>query len=202
MKSIIKSLLIVVAVAAIAGGATWAYFADTDKVEATLSSGKLDIELRGANAGGISIPVDTTQYFKGGMAPGVEFGPYEVQVYNKGWGQSTIPVKYAWHTNNVDGSQLLFDKIDVKVREGNCDWLNAGWYSGQGYIYEGKLSAMTNSQTITQMGLLDPNITRCTWFYFKLDPLTDNSYQGLNTNFDLVIDATQNENPGWSEAGT
>jgi predicted ribosomally synthesized peptide with SipW-like signal peptide len=201
MKSIIKSLVIVIAIAAVASVATWAYFADQETVSSTFSSGKLDVELRGDNANGITIPVDTTQTFEGGMAPGVEFGPYEVQVYNKGWGQSTLPVKYAWSSNYMGGNQSFYNMIDVKVREGNCDWLNAGWFAGQGYIYTGKLNLMpTHLQTVA--GLLHPNITRCTWFYFTLDPMADNNYQGLTTNFNLVLDATQNENPGWNESGT
>lgn len=198
MKNIIKSLVIVVAVAAVASVATWAYFTDQETVASSLSTGKLDVELRGANASGITIPVDTTQYFEGGMAPGVEFGPYEVAVYNKGWGQSTIAAKYAWSSVYTGGSQALYDKLDVKVREGNCDWLDDAWFAGQGYIYQGKLNAMP-AYLQTAMGLLHPNITRCTWFYFTLDSTADNTYQGLTTNFDLILNATQNENPGWTE---
>lgn len=196
MLRILKSIIMIAVVSAVAVGATGAYFTDKETVPSSLASGKLDVELRGANASGIVIPMDTTQYFMGGMVPGVEMGPYEVQIYNKGWGQSTMPVKYAWSSKYTGDSGKLYNNINVKVREGNCDWLNAPWFAGQGYIYDGKLKDMP-AHLQTQMGDLNPNITRCTWFYFTLDASANNSYQGLNTLFDLVLDATQTNNPGW-----
>ncbi len=130
MKKIFLSLLMIATVAVGAIGATQAYFTDQEVLGTnTFSSGKLDVELRGDYTNGIVIPVNTTQSFEGGMVPGTQFGPYAVQVYNKGWGQSTVPVKYQWSSVFVGGSQLLYDKINVKVREGNCDWLGAGWFT-------------------------------------------------------------------------
>lgn len=198
MKKLFLSLLSIGVVSAVAIGATSAYFTDTEVLGAnSLSSGKLDVELRGDYTDGIIIPVDTTQAFQGGMVPGQTFGPYAVQVYNKGWGLSTVPVKYAWSVENNTGSQLLFDKINVKVREGNCDWITAGWFTEpQGQLYNGPLQAMPLVPSASQ---LDPNITRCTWFYFTLPSDAGNEYQGLNTIFDLRLDATQTTNPGWTE---
>ncbi len=199
MKKILASLMMVVLVSVGAFGATRAYFTDTETLSNDFTAGKLAVELRGDYSAGIVIPVEATQAFKGGMAPGVEFGPYAVQVYNKGWGQSTIPVKYAWTSKYVDGS-ALYDMIDVKVREGNCDWLGQAWFTG-GFLYQGKLKDMHN-YVATQMGPLNPNITRCTWFYFTLDPLANNTLQGANTTFDLVLNATQVGNSGWNEDGS
>lgn len=46
MKNIVKSLLIVVAVAAIAGGATWAYFSDNATITGnTFSAGTMDLRI-------------------------------------------------------------------------------------------------------------------------------------------------------------
>ena len=51
MSTIIRSLLIVVAVAAIAGGATYSYFSDTETSNAnTFTAGTLDLKLNGADA--------------------------------------------------------------------------------------------------------------------------------------------------------
>jgi len=96
MKRIIMSLAMIVMVGASTIAATRAWFTDQEVLGTnTLSSGKLNVDLRGANAAGINIPVDTTQTFEGGLLPGKEFGPYEVQVYNLGWGESTTPVKFS-----------------------------------------------------------------------------------------------------------
>ncbi len=198
MKKILLSVFAVAVVALGAVVATRAYFTDTATVPSDLSSGRLDIELRGPNAGGIIIPVDTTQYFMGGMAPGVEFGPYEVHVYNKGWGQSTLPVKYAWTSVYGSGSQDMYDLLNVKVREGNWDWLGAAWFTEpQGVLYSGLLKDMPNY--LQSANSLNPNITRCTWFYFTLDSTAGNALQGQNVLFDLRLDATQTNNPGWTE---
>lgn len=198
MKKILLSSLIVLGIAGAVIGATRAYFTDQETVSNTLSAGRLDVELRGAYANGIVIPVETGQTFAGGLFPGREFGPYEIAIYNKGYGQSTTPVKYAWTANYTGDSQALFDMLNVKVREGNCDWLTAPWFAGSGYIYQGPLKDMP-AHLESVAGLLGVNITRCTWFYFELDTTADNTYQGLTTEFDLVLDATHDENPGWTE---
>ena len=115
-------------------------------------------------------------------------------IYNQGWGVSTLPVKYSWTAEFTGGSQYLFDKIDIKVREGNCDWdpLTAGTTL---YPY-GPLKDMPRIESASP---LDPNITRCTWVWYMLPADADNTYQGLNTQFNLVLDATQVNNPGWTE---
>jgi predicted ribosomally synthesized peptide with SipW-like signal peptide len=198
MKKIFSSLVMIVMVSAVAIGATQAWFTDQETMVNGLSTGKLDVELRGSYASGIVIPVDTTQYFEGGMVPGQEFGPYAVQVYNKGWGESTVPVQYSWTSSYTGGSELLYDKLDVKVREGNCDWLGAPWFTEpQGVLYSmGPLQSMGRIVSASPLGV---NIIRCTWFTFELPSNAGNEYQGLNTQFDLLLDATQVENPGWTE---
>lgn len=196
MRRIAMSLMTIAAVFALAVGATSAYFTDQAIVPNTFSAGKLDIDLRGAYASGITIPIDTTQAFTGGMAPGVPMGPYDIQVYNQGWGVSTLPAKYAWSASYSSGNWTMFSKINVVVREGNCDWFDAPWFAGQGYLYDGPLSGLNK---VTSGNPIDPNITRCTRFMFTLDPSADNTLQGVNTQFNLVLDATQTNNPGWTQ---
>lgn len=198
MKKLLLSLLTVGLVSAVAIGATRAYFTDQEVLGTnSISTGKLDVELRGDYTDGIIIPVDTTQTFEGGLVPGSEFGPYAITVYNKGWGESTVPVKYGWTPRFTGGSGMLYNKIDVAVREGNCDWIDDAWFEGDGYLYQGALKDMpTNLSSLNPLGV---NISRCTWFYFSLPTDAGNAYQGLNTQFDLVLNATQVENPGWAQ---
>lgn len=198
MKKILLSLFIVGAVSAIAIGATSAFFTDQEILGTnSISTGKLDVELRGPFANGIVIPIDTTQSFEGGLVPGSEFGPYAISVYNKGWGLSTVPIKYSWTPNYTSGSGMLYNKINIKVREGNCDWIDDAWFNGQGYLYTGPLMSMPTN--LTSGDPLGVNITRCTWFYFSLPTDAGNAYQGLTTQFDLILDATQVSNSGWTE---
>ena len=175
---------------------TGAWFTDQDKVPSILTAGKLDIDLRGNDSNGINILLGTTQDFKGGMEPYVWYGPYTIEIYNQGWGVSTIACKYAWTANFVSGNGNMFNKLNVKIRDGNVDWFTAGWYAGQGYIYNGPLSGVVN---ITPGIVIVPNITRGAEFYFQLDASADNSYQGVQTVFDLTLVATQVDNPGWSQ---
>ena len=195
MRRLLFSILSLGVVAVVAIGATRAYFTDTETLgENSISTGRVDVDIRGSYASGIIIPVDTTQYFEGGMFPGREYGVFDIHVYNQGWGMSTTPVKYSWRAEWTDGSSYLYDKIQVKVREGNCDWnpLTAG-NTLLDYKY------IRNMGRVESLSPLGANITRCTWFWFKLPTNADNSYQGLNTQFNLILDATQYDNPGWSE---
>lgn len=195
MRRLLFSILSLGVVAVVAIGATRAYFTDQDILGTnSISTGKVDVDIRGDFSQGIVIPVDTTQTFTGGMFPGREFGEYAIQVYNQGWGVSTTPIKYSWRAQYTGGSSYLFDKIQVKVREGNCDWdPESAGNTLLDYIY------IKNMGRVASLNDLAVNITRCTWFWFKLPTNADNSYQGLNTQFNLILDATQNDNPGWSE---
>lgn len=188
---LIKSLFVVMAMSALIAGATNAYFTDKEVISNTFASGKVDIDIRGPNKDGIVIPIDTTQTFQGGMAPGVSYGPYAMNIYNKGWGQSTLPVKYRWTEEKTGGSDAMYEKINVIARQGNCDWNP----DAQPISYQGGLKDME----VVSTSPLDPNITRCTWFWFELDPTAGNQLQGEKVEFDLIIDATQTNNPGWDE---
>lgn len=199
-----RSLLVVLALlAVVAAGAigTQAWFTDQDTAVNDLTAGRLDVELRGADADGVVIALDTTQYFKGGMRPGVPEGPYEIDVYNKGWGQSTMTIKYRWSENQTGGSGPMYDKMNVEVRHSFCGTDPVGWP----VIYSGPLDGMVidsespPSGTVLGGGHLDPNITHCWAWWFELDSTADNTLQAANVQFDLVLDATQPENPGWTE---
>lgn len=195
MKRIILSLVIITAVVAVGVGATYAWFTSSDTANNSLASGKMKVELRGPDQAGAVIALDTTQSFKGGLAPGVPTRRYEMQVYNKGWGESTLPVKYSWTDGFTGGDSDLYNKLNVKVEDGNCDWLT-NWPAGVTVKYDGPLSSMDR---VVMPTVLDPNITRCTWFTFELAESAGNDLQGKTAQFNLVLDATQPENPGWTE---
>ena len=195
MKKLLFSLLSIGVVSAIAIGATRAYFTDREVLgENEISTGRVDVDIRGPYSDGIIIPVDTTQTFEGGLFPGREFGEFAIQVYNQGWGMSTTPIKYSWTSEYTGGSEDLYNKLMVKVREGNCDWdPSTAGNTLKDYVY------LKNMGRVASLSNLGVNITRCTWFWFKLPANADNSYQGLTTQFNLILDATQYDNPGWNE---
>jgi len=195
MKKILFSILSLGVVAVVAIGATRAYFTDQEVLGTNeISTGKVDVDIRGDHSNGIIIPVDTTQTFTGGMFPGREFGEYAVSVYNKGWGTSTTPIKYSWRAEWTGGSKYLYDRIQVKVREGNCDWNpDTAGNTLRHYVSLGNMGRVISENN------LGVNISRCTWFWFRLPAGADNTYQGLNTQFNLILDATQYDNPGWNE---
>jgi len=197
MKRILMSLMMIALVGTLAVGSTKAWFTDQEIVNNTLAAGKLNVDLTGPDAGGITIALDTAQTFEGGLRPGKIEGPYQIGIYNRGHGQSTMPVKYKWNVNYTGGSKALFDLLNVRVRDGNCDWMTTnpgGIVTRYGWARLNNMADVTPA--ISQLGV---NITRCTWFEFQLDSTAGNVLQGKSTQFELVLDATQPENSGWSE---
>lgn len=189
-------MIVMVAVGAI--GATQAYFTDTDTLGVnTLTAGKVDIDLRGD--GIHSILLDTTQSFEGGLAPGI-YGPglFHLEIYNQGWGVSTLPVKYRMTSAFVSESKSgYWDLIWVKVRHTYAGTANpAGWP----VVYEGLLKNLSlNSVDNAIADYLDPNITHVFYIEYGLDSTAGNQYQGANAQYNLIVDATQVNNPGWTE---
>lgn len=197
MRRLLFSLISLGAVAVVAIGATRAYFTDTEVLGNTIETAKVNVNLTGPGA--TIVPVDIGGHLTGGILPGGTYGRYQMSVYNRGHGQSTVPVKYAWTAKQTAGNTDLFNILNVKVEDGNCDWVTS-WPAGLEVRYNGPLSGLSHWRTFP--GDLGVNITRCTWFTFSLPAETGNGYQGLNTQFNLVLDATQVDNPGWAEDGT
>jgi predicted ribosomally synthesized peptide with SipW-like signal peptide len=195
MKNIVRSLMIVVAVAAAAGGATWSYFTDQAIVAGnTFSSGKLDFTLNGDMTE--SQNVNLAQ-----MIPGDWSGAYKMKVYNKNAPDSTINMKYRFTDRFVSQSVSgFYDKLNVKVVHGHCDGSKEGEVNPT-YTWEGKLADLEYVSTENSIGngIVEPNITHCFALYFQLDESAGNSLQGGNAVADIVVDATQETNPGWTE---
>ena len=198
MKRIFLSL-VVIAIAAVAGiGATHAYFTDTATINNNImTAGKVDIDLRQGTP--MTVLLDTTQSFIGGLVPG-QYGPglFEVDVYNQGWGVSTIPVKYKFSADFVNQSVGGFwDLLWVKVHHTFAGTSNP---SAWPVVYEGLLKNLNlNSVDSAISPFLDPNITHVYYLEYGLDSGAGNAYQGANATFNLVVNATQSTNPGWSQ---
>lgn len=90
MKNIIKSLLVVVAVATIAGTATYSYFSDTETSAGnTFSAGTLDLEIQQS----ATVPLNLTNMKPGDSAPFIRFFPT-----NKG----TLPGILSFKTDYIE----------------------------------------------------------------------------------------------------
>lgn len=196
MKNIIKSLAVIVAVAAVAGTATWSYFTDKATVLGnTVAAGTLDFTLNGDMTETLSVNLPN-------MEPGGAWSaPKTMHVYNKNTSASTMDMKYMITSalaNETDGG--FFDKVLVKFVHGHCDSSYTGGVNPTN-TYEGQLKNLNWISTSHSIngGKLEPNITHCFALYFKLDPSTGNMYQGDSATFNVVVDGTQFINPGWSE---
>ena len=190
MKNIIKSLVVVVAVAAVAGTATYSYFTDKAVVDNnTFSAGKLDFTLNGDMT-------ETKSLNLSGMEPGTWYGPYSMKVYNKNTPTSTMPMKYRFYDKKESESVAgFYNKLNAKVEHGHCV---AGGISPTTYSWTGKLKDMYfDSTTSAISAYLGVNITHCFELSFQLDPSAGNAYQGASAVADVVVDGTQTTNPGW-----
>jgi predicted ribosomally synthesized peptide with SipW-like signal peptide len=209
-------LLLAVALAAImAFGAigTSAWFTDTDTATNTFTAGTLSVKLGGSSQNGVTItaPDNVAPLNEvGGMAPGDEFGPYQIYVVNEQNPQSTLKAKYRFTTEFLSGSAAFFDQLNARVEHGNCI---TGGISGAFNIYNGPLDVLEiisnddsgpyqTGTVISPDDLIAPQNTHCFLWYFELDELADNSIQGQTVEFRIDLDATQPDNPGWSESGS
>jgi len=189
MKNILKSLVIVVAVAAVAGGATWAYFTDQAKnTNNTFAAGTLDISVS-----------PTTQAVKVEKAePGVWYK----------WNQMMTVM------NNGNISPLKWKVSSEKVSETDADFYDLLWVSVwvKGLTYDENPKIAPDGSTIngTEVynGLLKnlnhqfvknfpSGWSASVWVFTGLDSSAGNNYQGDSAQFNLVFDATQSNNPGW-----
>ena len=186
--NVLKSVATIAAVAVLAVGATGAYFTDQEIVAGnTFTAGQVDIDIRGA--------CSTPQSFTN-MAPGVWTAPCEYQIYNQA---HSLPVKYRVSDNKVSESVAgYYNKINVRVLHSHAvTGMPAGWPT----IWQGQLKNLMVDSTTTP-GVISPtlgtNITHVYFLQFQLDPSTGNAYQGATATADLVFDATQIDNPGWT----
>ena len=145
MLRIIKSLLVIVAVAAVAAGATGAYFSDTATIaNNTFSTGTLDIRVNGSNnvTGATFSPMAPGQ---NGNSPQYEINNYGAPHF-AGLSNLTAKVLTLTATSCNDGGLGLCGLLKIKVE------VNRGWATWQ-VAYNGDLSGLANTD------LLHPNWT-------------------------------------------
>lgn len=170
------------------GSAAW--FTDQDTVPVTGTTGQIDFKASGADAAGITLA---------NLLPGEWRGPYEVNVYNQ-VPSTTTAVKYrmtdAFTSQTVGG---LYQLLNVNVRHTFCGTPNPATWP---IVYTGPVENLEVISNVTP-GVIAPtlglNITHCYFFQFQLDQSAGNTFQNQTVAFDLVFDATQPTNPGWSQ---
>ncbi len=100
----------------------------------------------------------------------------------------------AFTSQSVGG---LYQLLNVRVRHTFCGTPTP---SGWPIVYNGALQGFdVNSIDDAISDTLGINITHCYYFEFQLDDSAGNAYQNQTVAFDLVFDATQPQNPGWSQ---
>ncbi len=191
MRRIIVSLFIIAAMTVTTIGATRAYFSSQDTITGnTLGAGKLKVILRADS--GSTVPINIAN-----MAPGIWSSLTNIGVENPNTPDSTMPLKYRFYDQKTSESVGgFYDKIWVRVRH---TW--AGTPGTWPIVWEGKLKDLyidspTYSITAPTGGLNVWN-THVYQLEFKLDEGASNTYQGQSATFDLVVYATQVNNPGW-----
>ncbi len=191
MKKLLVSILTLGVVSAVAVGATRAYFTDTEEVLGnTIQTGRLNLDLNGEASSTFSLT---------DLVPGSDYTtPMKLEVYNTSL--STMPVKYRFYDRFVSQSVGgLYDKVNVIVRHTNAGTANPEAWP---VVFTGKLKDLYVDSTSTAgiiSSSLGVNITHVFYLQFQLDASAGNVFQGANTVFDLVADATQTNNTGWSQ---
>lgn len=167
MKNIIKSLVIVVAVAAVAGGATYSlFYAFAVETGNTYSTGTLEVYLTG----------DATN--ASNMAPG-QCKKTSFNLKNTG----SLPIgTIALNANSWGGNNKLYDKLDVTVdRVGDAPGT---------HFFSGKLKDLIDKGNLISSNLAS-NDSITTDIDVCLPSDADDTYRGLSAAWSLKFDATQ-----------
>ena len=187
MLRIAKSLLTILAVAAIAAGSTSAYFSDSATITGnTFSTGILDIRVNGEPSviGGTFSPMAPDQV---GDSP-----QFDINNYGQPWfnGPSTLTAKSLSLNviNPNDSGSGLWHKVKIKVE------VNRGWPTWQ-VAYDGNIDALANVE------LLNPNWTELTpgssesfryHVYLPNEDANQNTLMGQSLVWDFYIEGRTN----------
>ncbi|MDD3773848.1 MAG: SipW-dependent-type signal peptide-containing protein [Patescibacteria group bacterium] len=178
---IAKSLVVIIAVAALTVGATSAIFTSQATVTGnTFATGVLEIRINGQ----ASIPgFNVTNAIPGTSQEG-QFG---VNNYGAPWfaGPSTLAAKtLKISAVKTGGSTYLYDKLEIIV-EANRGW--ATWMP----VYSGPLSGLSDGDLLNgRWADLAAGNSEDVRYTVSLPASADDSYQGLSTTFDFVVTAT------------
>ena len=175
-------VLSVVAIMAFGAVGSAAWFSDSDHVSVTATSGNIDVQAH------------PTSFSVSNLMPGVWSGPYEFEVYNTAL--STVPVKYRFTDEFGSESYTgFYNKIRVRVNQIYCGGAEITPAVQETYL---KNLSFTNAQNTGPFSTgLPINYTACYNAYFQLVTSAGNEFENQTANFNLHVDATQVENPGW-----
>ena len=213
-----KTLLLTVALVVLAVGAVGvvgsaAWFTDQSTVPVSATGAKLDIRAEAGPVGGplnwydpSGVTLNVSKLAPGAIDPAQR---YMINAQNKPAVDSDLAVIYRYTASKTTSTPGFWANLYVKVEAGACVTNDLGFVNQ--IIYEGLLQDLSfvnaDNTWYTETNLagdkvLPVNFTHCYRFSFYLDELAGNELQGGEATFDIVIDATQPENPGWAEDGT
>lgn len=184
MKKILLSVLTIGVVAALTVGATNAVFTSQASVQDnTFATGVLEIRINGEPS--------IAGFNFANAAPGdCQSGNFGVNNYGQPWfaGPSTLTAKSmkisAVEDAIISGSTYLYDKLNVKIEA------NRGWATRM-LVFDGKLKNLTNKDLLAPRWTeLIPGSSEDVYYEVCLPNNADNTYQGLSTTFDFLVDAT------------
>lgn len=182
----------VMAMGAIGSGA---WFTDQEVVSPnTITAGKLDIKINAE--GGSTLPITLSD-----LEPGAWADPISLGVYNQNTPLSTMAVKYRFYDAGGSGSVAgFYGKINVRAAH-TFAGTPGNWCESPSLVkYEGPLKdLLVESPTDAISPSLAVNNTHVWQLCFQVDSSAGNTFQGASATFDLVFDATQVDNPGWSQ---
>jgi hypothetical protein len=194
--------LLSVAAFGIVGSAAW--FTDDVTVPISATGATLDIQAEVGPVSQAKTTYDPTgvELSIENLAPGAMSDAYMINVQNKQMPQSTLDVKYRYTAEKTTSTPGFWASLQVQVRYGACVGLgDLGFVKG--VLYDGPLQGLSFTSIDNDYysgDYLAPQNTHCYEFSFYLDETAGNDLQGGNATFDIVIDATQPENPGWAES--
>lgn len=201
MKSIIKSLLIVVAVAAVAGGVTYSVFYDTETSNTnTFSAGSLDLKLNNGD-------VNVVKFAVANMVPGNQpSGQYKLK--NAGSVAGYVDLESIVVTNKEnscvdpesaagdvtcgdpgDGNGELQDVVNLRLfHDNDCDgWIGAG----ETVFFNDKVKNLPSNFDRDLM--LNAGQEKCIQAIFDWwSSADDNKAQGDSMQLDMAFELLQN----------
>lgn len=194
MKRIILSLAMIALVGFLAAGATAAWFTHQDvEVGNTFAAGQLVFDIRSHGTFTAGVPISVTN-----AAPGIANAHEAMfEVYNH---SNSIVMKYRLYTSKTGGDNYLYNKLKYQLYK--CDYpINPPDYCTT-WVYRkgGWLKDLTSANyAVPHDNNVGPNGTHRWKMKLWLDESAGNYYQNKSVTFDIVGDATQPENPGWTE---
>jgi hypothetical protein len=180
MTNIIKSLIIVIAVAAIAGGATYAgVFSAQDNIPGnTVSTATVVFDAHNFSG---NKPIGTIPVV-GGLVPGQFTSDGRAELYNK----SEVPVKIYMYVTGLNGDAC--GKTNLEVKTGFA----GGNETERTVLYNALTNIDSPAERVEVTGnppfvTAGPNITQVIHQRAQLDSSADDSYQGKTCKWDEIF---------------